>query len=106
MAKAYQEQQIEGLEVFAILSEDAQGAVPTLEYCKQYADSTGFPQDRMLIDNKFAKLFNVMANGGNGGIGLPWDGVLNGEGLIYLFNSEQGQGSPGKVVNDLLKGDF
>ena len=105
MAKQGKEKQIEGLEIFSILSEDAQGGVPTLDYCVQYANSVGFPPERMLIDNGFLKLFGVMASGGNGGIGLPWDGILNGDGMIYVYNSEQGQEPAQKVVNDLLKGD-
>jgi hypothetical protein len=102
VANEYKDKQIEGLEILGVLSEDAQGGVPTLDYCKQYAEAAGFPPEKMIIDNGFEKLFAVMANGGNGGIGLPWDGVLNGNGMIYIYNSEQGQTSPASAVEDLL----
>jgi hypothetical protein len=106
VANEYKDKQIEGLEILGVLSEDAQGGVPTLDYCKQYAESAGFPPEKMVIDNGFDKLFTVMANGGNGGIGLPWDGVLNGNGMIYIYNSEQGQTSPSSAVDELLNGEF
>ena len=31
--------------------------------------------------------------------------VINGDGMIYVYNSEQGQEPAQKVVDDLLEGD-
>ena len=105
MANAYKDKQIEGLEILAVLGEDGGGGKPTQEYCEQYATSAGFDPAKMVIDYGAASwdtLFQRMANGGNGGIGLPWDGVLDGRGMVYVYNSEQGQTAPYTAVEELL----
>ena len=105
MNSIYGTKQIEGLEVLAVVSEDGGGAPATLEFCQEYANQTGFDPARMVFDPSFETLFQRMANGGNGGIGLPWDGVLDGRGMLYVYNSEQGQVAPYTAVEELLGKD-
>ncbi len=105
MANTYKDKQIEGLEVLCVLGEDQAGGPPSQEYCKAYAEQVGFPPERMVIDASWTVLFEKMASGGSGGIGLPWDGVLDGEGMVYVYNSQQGTDSPFSVVDGLLSGE-
>lgn len=110
MASAYADKQIEGLEVLAVLGEDGSGGEPSEEYCKSYAESAGFDPAKMVIDyggssGGWETLFQRMANGGNGGIGLPWDAVLDGRGMIYVYNTEQGEVAPSTAVQELLDKD-
>ncbi len=89
----------------AILGEDQSGGEPSLEYCMAYADQTGFPPERMIIDASWTKTFEKIANGGSGGIGLPWDGILDARGMVYMYNSEQSNQSPYEIVDELLAAD-
>ena len=107
MANAYKDKEIEGLEIMAVLGEDGAGGAPTQEYCESYANAAGFDPAKMVIDfgsnaGGWETLFQRMANGGNGGIGLPWDGILDGQGMLYVYNSEQSQDAPYSVVEELL----
>jgi len=84
-----------------VLSEDANNNPPTPEFCQSYADSTGVDPAHMLMDNGFMTLFKHMDAGAQG-FSLPWEGVLNGVGMTYEWNSVGG-GNGQSVVMSLLQ---
>ena len=102
MVNYFKNQEIAGLEVLGVIGEDGAGGVPTLEYCMDYANSAGFPPERLLIDANWSTTFEHIANGGAGGLALPWDGVLDARSMTYLYNSAQSADSPFDIVSELL----
>jgi hypothetical protein len=102
----YQEQQeVAGMEILGILGGDAAGGKPSQEYCVDWANSAGFPPERLLIDPDFTQLFQAMAPGGASGNAIPWDGILNGEGMVYTYSSALSAESPFNVVEGLLNSE-
>jgi hypothetical protein len=93
--------QIDGLELLVFLSEDPDYEPPTLEYCESYAAQQGIDPSRMVIDPNFQALFGHMDSGVGGDIGLPWDGVLDGRGMVYVWNPSAA-GDPLTAVEELM----
>ena len=88
-----------GLEVLFVLGEDANGAPPTLNYCKQYADQYSIPYDKVVIDNgaqyggwetTFSHIYPYLAD--DGSFALPWDAILDGDNMEYMFASSYTNG--------------
>ncbi len=86
MASVYSEKEIEGLDYFVVLGEDGQGVKPTEAYCTAYAEQNNIDPAKMLIDESWQITFANIDTGQAGGIGLPWDAVVNGDGMIYYWN--------------------
>ncbi|MBM4370745.1 MAG: hypothetical protein FJ098_03780 [Deltaproteobacteria bacterium] len=74
----------QGLEQFFVLGEDAGGAPPSQAYCNQYAEGHGFDPTRVLIDphwQTFGAFISV------GGTSLPWDVLLDGDDMLFVWES-------------------
>ena len=97
----YEKLKAQGLAVMIVLSEDSNYNPPTPEFCQAYADSTGVDPKHMLMDQGFMTLFQKMEPGSQS-FSLPWEGVLNGEGMTYEWNSVSG-GNGQSVVMSLLQ---
>ena len=104
MANHFKQSEINGLEILVVVSEDANGAEPTLEWCNQYAEAHGIPPERMVIDPGFSSFFSKVDSLSGGGIGLPWDGVLNARDMTYHWGITS-EGSPEAAVEELLNQD-
>ncbi len=77
-----------------VIGENAQGGEPTLAYCTQYANQHGVPPEKTFIDygtqyggweTTFANLYPYLAD--DGSFALPWDAVLDGDNMEYIFSS-------------------
>jgi hypothetical protein len=88
VANQYQQWGLAGMEYFAFLGEDANSATPSLEYCVSYANQAGMDPAKVLIDPSWSNLHSFVNDYGDGG--LPWDGVLDGQGMVYDWNSTEG----------------
>jgi hypothetical protein len=102
----YQEHnEVAGLEILGILGGDATGGKPSQEYCVEWANSAGFPPDRLLIDPDFSQTFQTIAPGGASATAVPWDGIFNGDGMVYVYSSAVSAQSPFDVASELLEGN-
>jgi len=80
----------DGLELMVVLGEDANGRAPTVDYCNAYAEANGVPPDRLFIDHgvlsSWQTLFsNVSPYALAGIVTLPWNAVLDGQNMEYLW---------------------
>jgi hypothetical protein len=92
------------MEYFAFLGEDANSNVPSLEYCMTYAGQTGLDPAKLLIDPSWSTLYSFISDYGDGG--LPWDGVLDGAGMIYDWNATEGGPALDAVIALIEKDAF
>lgn len=87
-----------------------QNGQPSLEYCKSYAQELGVPIDKIYIDfgptyGPFETLFsNLDVYSSGGSFSLPWDAVLDGDNMEYMFCSMVGGAYPSVpvAIEDLL----
>lgn len=90
-----------GVEILVYLGGDAADELPTEEYCTQYANQFGFDPARMLIDGQFEQLFSHVDSGASGGgTTLPFDAILDGNGMEYMWN---GTRQTSGAYNEVLK---
>ena len=77
-----------------VIGETATGGRPTLSYCMQYANQYGIPPEKTYIDHgmqyagwetTFTYLDPYL--GADGSFSLPWDAILDGQSMEYVFNS-------------------
>lgn len=101
MSQYGKDHEIDGADYLVFVSADQNDQPPSKEFCMQYADSTGVDPAKMLIDPDFAGLFSNVDSGQSGGVGLPWDGVVRGDGMILEWNPAE-PGSPQAVMDALL----
>ena len=90
-----------------IIAEDAQKGPATLGYCKQWAMSHGDPDFRYTYIDvtggvSWNNTFSNIENYGNGGIGLPWSGVLDTRSMEYKWCDYAGEGTLQSNLQDLV----
>ena len=75
-----------------VIGENAQGGQPTLAYCTQYAAQYGIPPEKTFIDygaggweTTFSHIYPYLVS--DGSFALPWDAVLDGDNMEYVFSS-------------------
>ena len=88
-----------------MIGEDAAGNVPTLQYCMDYAAAKGVDPADVYIDHgahAWQTLFGAIENYTGGSIGLPWEGIVRGESMEYVWNSVTGEGSAMSVLDEVL----
>jgi hypothetical protein len=100
VGKQYENLKSQGLAVMIVLSEDWNYNPPTPEFCHEYAKETGVDPAHMLMDNGFTTLFKYM-DAGSFEFALPWEGILNGVGMTYEWNSVSG-GNGQSIISGLL----
>ena len=96
----------EGLDLMVVIGENAAGAQPSLEYCKDYAGAKGIDPASTFVDhdgkNSWPTLFAAIDTYSGGSIGLPWNAVLDGRSMEYIWSSNAGSGDLYQVQDDLL----
>lgn len=77
-----------------MLGENNSGGQATLDFCKGYATSYKLPMDRTVIDwgSKGGGWETLFTNvdpyvGPNGEFAVPWEAVLDGENMEYVYCS-------------------
>jgi hypothetical protein len=101
VVKHFGELEIEGLDYRVFLGADQADNPPSPEYCQAYAEGLGVDPAKMLIDPDFQTLFTNIDSGQQGGVGLPWDAVVDGRGMVYHWNESLG-GTAFEAVQALL----
>ncbi len=89
-----------------VMGEDGYYGEPTLAYCEQYARSKGMDPNDFYIDygqtyGGFETLFSNIYPYSSAGIGLPWNALLRGSNLEYVYN-DNGGGDILQVLQSLL----
>jgi len=104
VASIYSEKEIDGLDYFVILGEDQNGQPPTAEYCTAYAEQNNIDPAKMLRDPSWQTTFANIDTGQAGGIGLPWDAVVDSDdGMSYFWNATvPTPPTPDQAVTELL----
>jgi len=95
-----------GLDLMVVIGENAAGAEPSLEYCKDYAGKKGLDAAATFIDhdgtNSWPVLFGAIDTYSGGSIGLPWNAVLDGRSMEYIWSSNAGSGDLYNVQDELM----
>ena len=68
--------------------------------CKQYAQQMAIDPARMILDQGHQLLFSKIDSGGSGS--MPWDCVLDAQGMYYYWNWNEG-GDPLSAIDELLQ---
>ncbi len=74
----------QGLELYFILGEDAGGGPPNQAFCNQYAEGHGFDATNVLMDPHWQTFGSFITIGGNS---LPWDVLLDGDDMMFVWES-------------------
>ena len=69
--------------------------------CQQYAAQIEIDPSRMIIDQGFSQISSALDTYSGSSIGLPWDGILDPQGMIYHWTYTEG-GSPTEAIDELL----
>lgn len=94
---------LQSVEHMIVLSEDQNYNPPTLAYCEQWANQQGVNPARVVMDPNFETLFSYVDNYAGDTIGLPWEAVLDGRGMIYEWHN-LAAGSAIGTIDELLYG--
>jgi hypothetical protein len=96
----------EDIRLMFVMGEDGYYKEPSLAYCQQYARSKGMDPADFYIDwgdnyGSFETLFTNIYPYSSAGIGLPWNALLRGSNLEYIYN-DNGGGDILQVLESLL----
>lgn len=97
-----------GLELMVVLGEDLSGLAPSQQYCLEYAESHDIDPSLVYMDNSspngaWQMLFAHVNPGGGAVLGLPWNGVLRGSDMGYVWTSTlENAGSVDMVLDTML----
>jgi len=95
-----------GLETWYIMGEADYDENPTPAYCLEYAEAHGVDPARMLLDfgqYGWETFFtNVDPYIVDGSIALPWNAVLDGSNMQYVYNDPFGPGHLNQTISGLL----
>ncbi len=96
----------DGLDLMVVIGENAAGTEPSLEYCKDYAGAKGLDPASTFVDhdgsNSWPVLFSAIDTYSGGSIGLPWNAVLDGRSMEYIWSSNAGSGDLYEVQDALM----
>jgi len=97
----------EGLDLMVVIGENQLAGQPSLEYCLDYATAKGADPAQVFIDhdgsNSWPTLFSAIDTYSGGSIGLPWNAVLDGASMEYIWSSNAGTGDLYSVQDALLE---
>ena len=91
--------------MLVVIGEDHLDQKPTLQYCMDYAEAKGVDPSRVYVDHdnqSWSTLFGAIDSYGQGGFSLPWQGILRGDSMEYVWNSVIGEGSSTSVLDELF----
>jgi len=99
----------QGLDLMVVIGEDGFSGPPSLEYCMTYALAKGLDPANVFIDHdgrrSWPELFGAIETYSGGSIGLPWNAVLDGVSMEYIWSSNAGTGDLYSVQDQLLAGE-
>ena len=103
-----------GMDVMFVLGENEYGAKPTAATCKSYAEKIGASPENFYVDfdydnggswaTSFQNIFPYLSP--DGAFYLPWDAVLDGANMEYVYSSSIGPHSSAQAaVVELMYAD-
>lgn len=99
----------QGLDLMVVIGENQLTGPPSLEYCLDYATAKGADPAQVFIDNdgshSWPVLFGAIDTYSGGSIGLPWNAVLDGASMEYIWSSNAGTGDLYSVQDALLSAE-
>ena len=102
----YKELENDGLQLYVMLGEDGSTNKPSQKYCEDYADRKGMDRSVVFIDNSegisWNALFGAINNYANGGIGLPWSVILDGDSMEYMWSNTAGADDLYTTIDNVL----
>ncbi len=109
-AERHNELADQGLDLWVVLGEDSNSAPPSLAYCKAYAAEKGIDPAATFVDNdgqgrSWAILFDALNTYTTTSIGLPWNAVLDGRNMVYVWSSTAGEGDLYQAQDALLSAE-
>lgn len=99
----------DALKPMIIVGEDANYEVPTLDFCKSYANHYGADASRFYIDHdgqgSFATTFQHVWPyiGANGEFTLPWNALIRGGTFEYFYADRSGVSDLNTALNAILR---
>jgi hypothetical protein len=95
-----------GLQVRFLFGEDNNGSQPTTQQCVAWAEGHGVDPSMVYIDHDgsgpWRTTWSHIENYAQGSIALPWEGILKGADMEYLFYSHGKAKDPLEVLGALL----
>jgi len=95
-----------GLDLVVVIGENNASAAPSVEYCMDYAGAKGLDPASTFIDHdgqrSWPKLFEAINTYSGSSIGLPWNAVLDGRSMEYVWSSNAGSGDLYAVQDELM----
>ena len=91
-----------------VLGETSSRQAPSLADCNAYASAKGISPSQMFMDNtnndSFYTIFSYINNYASGSFGIPWDALLDGTSMEYVFSDTAGgEGSFEEVLQGLYE---
>ena len=87
--------------LLTVYGETSSGMPPTAGECKAYADAKGLDAYLTFGGESGKTLFTYVNNYGEGGFGVPWNLILNGNTLEYVWSSTTGTGDLYGTLDEL-----
>jgi len=110
VAASYKQNSQAGLDIMVVLGENQTEGKPSIGYCQAYAQQHGVPLNKIFIDHGntyggWETLFGYINPyiGSDGMFALPWEAVLDGDNMEYIFASSAGPyNSAVEAINQAL----
>ena len=102
MSNAYQQYSSIGLQIYVVLGQNNNGDAPSQAECQQYASSHSVDPALLLIDPNWQTMnSNINSYGASG---IPWNVVLNGANMEYVYSDTATNGMDlNGALNQLLQ---
>ena len=102
-AARYDQDKDNGLQLRIVVGEDQNSQPATEEYCRNYATSKNLDPSIVFCDPSWQTTFsNLWAYPQDGSIGLPWQAVLRGSNMEYVYGDGGSSGNAVDAINQLL----
>jgi thiol-disulfide isomerase/thioredoxin len=96
----------EDVDLIVVLGEDRLGGQPSEAYCREYALAKGLDPENTFIDHdgrgSWPVLFDAINTYSGSSIGLPWNAVLDGGSMTYVWSSNVGDGDLFGAIDALM----
>lgn len=104
--KRYLDDRDNGLDLAILYGETPNATPPSLAECKQYGERKGIDPSVLYLDNDggraWAATLDKIDNYATGSFGIPWNALLKGDSMEYMWSSYAGEGDLYSNIDALL----